>query len=255
MFTAAATLMSLALPITMQSTTHSSAATSPARLSLGRELAEVLNSEALTRTQLSKVMDVTLPQQIAADPNFAVLERERPGISKAVVTGMRTVVIEECVKLLPSLWERLAQIYAADLNEQDLAAMLAFYRSPTCVRLIDTIGRESDYSQLIAKQLRSGGAAEIAGDDLTSGAAPGIASAIRSATPEDEAAFRALVDAVGVARIDALNAKTHAEVVRWSNEPSPEVEAKIEAAVVSAMEPFLARQPRSPDTSKSKVKP
>jgi len=216
------------------------AAPSARALALGRDLAEVLNSEALTRVQLDKMLSESVPQVFAKDPQMAAIEKAYPGAAAALIAALAPVIREVTIAALPGMWRELAPIYAARLSATEIEQLLVFYRSRTGIRLIDAMGRGADYSTALSRVVASG-TSDISPADLRSGAAPGIAEVVRSASAEDGAAMVALTRTSAGAKLPAITQAVHERITQLANARDPETEKRIEALTVRTLQEHMAR--------------
>jgi hypothetical protein len=197
---------------------------------LATQLVRTLNSEALTRAQLSKMLGETLPKTLAANPTFAGMERQHPGVTNAFIEAMRPVIIEGTIAKLPSLWARLEPIYVRTFTAAELHVLINFYTSPAGVRVIQAMGEGADYSRMLGDMLAKGNH-DVTQEGLSAGVQTGVAQVVRAATDEDMKAMQALAATSAGQKLTAVNQQVQAEAVAWGNEPDPELNAKVAAAV------------------------
>jgi hypothetical protein len=207
---------------------------------LAARLVRILNSEALTRTQLIKMLDETLPKTLSTNPTFAELERDYPGISKGFLDAMRPIILEGTLSRMPTLWARLEPIYTRSFTEAELQALLAFYTSPTGTRIIDKMGRGSDFSQMLGNVIASDDK-RVTVKDMQAGIQTGIAEVVRSSSDEDIAAIKALNATSAGAKLPAVNQQVQAEAAAWGNEADPEMDTKIEEAVKAVVAKYIGK--------------
>lgn len=204
------------------------------------ELARVLNSEAMTRAQTEKMLDETLPATLAADPDFKAMEKDYPGITKAMLGAMRTIVVEDVMKSLPTLWDRVSKIYGEELSTAELDEAIAFYRTPTGTRLLESMSREADLSGMLKTMI----AAEAA--TVTEGAlrTETLASAKKTAGKLDSGDRQAITNfgwSPAGAKMRTANNRVMAVVAAWSNETTPEADARMEKAMIEVVEKFIGK--------------
>jgi len=207
---------------------------------LALELARAMNSEELTRAQISKMLDDTLPKTFAATPQFAAMEKDHPGVTKAVIEAMRPIIVTSTLARLPSLWERLAPIYTRMFSVAELHTLLDFYTSPAGARVIKTMGEGADYSRMLGDMVANNNSV-VTSDGVTAGVQSGVAQVIRSATPEDMKAMIALVATSAGKKLPMLNREVQAASIAWGNEPEPELDAQVESAVKDAVVKYLGK--------------
>ena len=240
-------LIGTAIAITLAPVASAAATSVPAapsndaeHIKLANELAGVLNSEALLRAQISKMLDDTLPKTFAASPDFAALEREHPGVTRAMIDAMRPIILNGTLTRLPTLTARLAPIYAQSFTTAELHTLLDFYTSPTGMRVIKAMGEGADFSRLLGDMVASN-SATVTTEGVRAGIQSGAAEVIRTATPEDIKAMMALASTDTGKKMREVAPKVQAASVAWGSEPDPELDAQVEGAVKDAVTKFLGK--------------
>lgn len=235
----AALLLAAAAPISVAAQAPASVAVDAEHEKIAGELTRVLNSEALMRAQIGKMLDDTLPKTFAASPDFAAMEREHPGITKAVIDAMRPIILNGTLSRSPALTARLTPIYARSFTTAELHTLLDFYTSPAGQRVIKAMGEGADFSRLLSDMIANDGTATTEG--LRAGVQSGAAEVIRTATPDDIKTMEALFATSLGAKMRAVSPKVQAESVAWGNEPDPELDAQVESAVKDAITRYLGK--------------
>lgn len=207
---------------------------------LGGQLARIVDSEELTRAQLDKLLNDTMPKTLASDPAFVAMEKEHPGITHAMIEAMRPIIVDESIRRLPVLWARLENIFARSFTAAELKTLIDFYASPTGVRVIKAMGEGSDFSRMLGTMVAND-KANVTADDLRAGVQAGAAEVIRTATPEDIKAMEALMATSAGQKMRAVTPQIQAEAVAWGNEPSPETTAKVQKAVVDLVAKYIGK--------------
>ncbi len=208
------------------------------RQALAYQLAAFTNSEAAMRVQMDKLLRETLPQQFAAQPDFAELEAAYPGVSAAMVDAMAPIMLEDTLARMPDLWKRIGSVYAAAFSESELQTLIGFYRSPAGVRLLDAMRRNSDMSKAVAQVLNNPDS-PIRAEDLRAGQDAAISAAQAELTPAE-------LDEIGRFEASPLGAKLlsvapQAQQVSaaWSNESTPELDAKLDKAMQRILSSYI----------------
>lgn len=217
------------------------AATDPARAALALELAEVLNSEALTRAQLTKMTQDTLPKVFAQNPSMVAIEKDHPGAAAAVIAAISPVMIDYTVRSLPDMWRAIAPVYARRLDADELRTLLAFYRGPTGRRVIDIMGRGADYGATLSRMMNDR-SNTVTTSDLTGGAAPGISDVIRSASEDDRKAMVALMQTSAGRKLPDTTREVMAVVAAYSSRPDPALEKRIETLTVDTLTKHMKKR-------------
>jgi hypothetical protein len=241
----AMTMLLAALALTLQA---APAAVAPAvhtavdavRKARGLELARMLNSEELTRAQTEKLLDETLPKLLAADPDFKAMEKEYPGITKAMLDAMRTVVVDEVMQSLPALWDSVSVIYAEELTAADLGEAIAFFRTPAGTRLIENITREADLSEML-KTLIADDEAKVTESALRTEMRASATKTVGKLNTEDRNALVNFGWSPAGVKIRTANKRVMSVVAAWSNETTPEGDARMEKTMTDVVEKFIGK--------------
>jgi hypothetical protein len=236
----AALLAALSVPLAAQAAPQAAPTVDAARMSRGVTLARMLNSEAMTRVQMERVLSQTLPNALNADASFSALEKEHPGISAAMIEAMRPIVVDGLIKTLPVAWERIGAVFAEELTAAELDQAIAFYASATGSRVLEGMTREADFSKVMQEML-AGKNGKVNEASLHWSVSAGAVKAVQQLSPEDR---RRLVDfgwSAAGAKLNATNRRVMAIVTAWSNEDHPEVDAQMEKAMIAVSEKFLSQ--------------
>jgi hypothetical protein len=212
------------------------------REALALELAELLNSEALTRTQSVRLMNETVPRSLAASPEFAAMEKQFPGIGKAVIDAMAPIVIEGTVKRLPELWRRLAPAYFDAFTADELREVIAFYRSPLGTRIIQIMGEESDFAGAMAEAMHSPNG-NISQNAVRQGIEAGSAGLVRRLSAEDLRKIGEFMATPAGKKVGEIAPRVQQIAAEWGNDQPPELQQQVQAAVVSAVQRYTGKKP------------
>jgi hypothetical protein len=210
------------------------------RQALGYAIAELTNSEALTRVQFDKMLKDTLPKQLGANPDFIELEAAIPGITDKVIDAMAPIIIKHVITRLPALWTRVGALYANGLTQRELEQVLAFYQSPVGRRLMDAMGKKMDYSRAVRQGIQDP-KTPLTADDIQSAQQIGVLGLQQELTAADLVEIKRFESLPVGPKLGALALRFQEVTAAWGNEPSPEVDAAVQEAVMAAMKPELEK--------------
>jgi hypothetical protein len=230
-----------AAPVMPVSPVGAAAVGDPQRVALSLELAELLNSEVLTRAQLAKLTSDTLPKVFAQNPDMVAIEQEHPGASAAVVAAIGPVMVDYTLRSLPKLWREIAPIYARYFDADELRSLLAFYRSPTGVRVIDAMGRGADYGAALTRMMNEQSSAITTGE-LRNGASPGIAEVVRSTSAEDRQVMVALMKTSAGRKLPVATREVLEAVAANSARPDPAFEKQVETLTIDTLTKHMKKR-------------
>ncbi|WP_380916230.1 DUF2059 domain-containing protein [Sphingomonas canadensis] len=207
----------------------------PEALTLAAELSRITNDQAEVLAMLDVALDGSLPKALAADSTFQELEKLYPGIGAEFIGVMKPIIREYLIQEWPEYQRRSAEIYAKWLTPADLRVAIAFYSSPTGLKLRAAVAEGADFTELFSEQIASLGEAEITAKDLEKSLDPAIDKAASSLTPAERLEVMRFVRKVGPQKLARSNAEIMQMAAGWSSEMDPETEQKIEEAVLAMM--------------------
>ncbi len=202
------------------------AAASPERLALGHQLAKLNNDEVSADNQISAML-VSVAKMFAENEDMRALEKEHPGAIKMMLDAMAPPIREETLRTLPKLWDRLGALYAANLTEQELRDAIAFYSGPVGVRLRAAMVSNLDMKAMLTEVMADPDK-DVSEKALGSSLGSTALGAVRALSPEDQKALAQFAFTPAGAQIQRLNSQVIKAVSDWSNEASPELDAKLE---------------------------
>jgi hypothetical protein len=213
----------------------------PTRRALGYELAQLLNSEAMIMALLDRMLIDTMPDALLQDSNVQRMEAEYPGIVKAMIEAMSPILKRYVIGMLPRIWDEVAVIYAGNLSEDDLRKVIAFYRSPTGVRVIELMLNDLDFGPGMTAMIQSGnfeGGEALVGDAIRV-SANRLPGKLTPAQREDVVRFG--LSPAGQ-RAFALTPRVEAVVAQITQDTPAGLEAELKAVVVAVIEKFTGRR-------------
>jgi hypothetical protein len=123
-------------------------------------LAQLLFSRPLVQTQVGGVLDDTLPRSMKSNADFALYEKEYPGLIKTVVAAIKPAMLKAYDEKLPLLWFNMAQLYRDNFTPTEIGQLHSFYASPVGVRFIATVRRNSNMDSTVKAAIAQDGTKE-----------------------------------------------------------------------------------------------
>lgn len=214
--------------------TQEASSVSPAAL----KLAETTNpAEGITSESDRLFTGGELAASMRADPEMAETEREYPGFIDHIIAQMRPTIERQVITSLPTLWNRLARIYDANLTPAEIEQAQRYYGSSAGSRLISAVSRHFDFKPMLSEAAQD---EDISAKSMRQGLAAGMPAIIAQLSSEDQAALMAFARTPAFAKIQKINPEVVQVKAAWMNESSPEEEAELEAVVKKAAEEFMA---------------
>jgi hypothetical protein len=207
-------------------------------MSLSYQVAQVTNSETLTRLQLNKMLGETLPKQFAANPDFVEMESRFPGITAAFIEKLSPAIVDTVIPRLPELWARVSPVYARSFSENELRELLNFYRSPVGTRMIEIIGKRGDFTRLLGEAMRTSDP-KVSAEGISSGIDIGIRAVGAEMSAADKAEIQRFESSPLGPKLLSIRPELAAMSAEWGNEPSPSDDAKVDAAIRAFFDGYL----------------
>ena len=213
------------------------------RLAKALKLAQTVQPREMVVDQSMITLDAQVVAGLMADPNIKTMESENPGIAAAMWKGARPIIAEMLVKSVPDLWNGLAGVYARHLTSAQLDETIRFFQSPTGRKFVQAMNRNADIKPMMRDMV--GRADGVIGEksylQTVSGAATAAASAM---SPAETAEFERFFTTSTGKVVLGVGPDVTKVVLEWTNRKDPAVDARVEAAMIAAVEKFLeARQP------------
>lgn len=102
---------------------------SASHLAAAEEILKVTKANRL----LDQVLDYIVPRQMQ------LIQKLRPEIPKKTLERLQVVFVEKFRAAAPTYNKALALVYARHLTERDLRNLIAFYKTPLGLKLVDTL--------------------------------------------------------------------------------------------------------------------
>ena len=176
---------------------------------------------------------------LSEDADARSLEEDYPGIYEAAWTAIEPVIRSSVEADTPKLWDKLARLYTARLTPQEIAGLRRFYSTPTGRKLLRTMQENADLMPIMQAAAESA-TSVVSAEAMQKAQAPGRAAAVRTLTPEDDAAVKQLSQSISLPKLYAIGAEVQRVTLAWMNEPDPELDARIEKVVEKEMTRFMA---------------
>lgn len=176
---------------------------------------------------------------LAEDPGNAALEAQYPGIQQAVWAAMEPLLRESIPADIPKLWVRLARVYTERLTPPEIEGLHRFYSTPAGQKVIRAMNEEADLAPIIASAAKSPDST-VSAEALAQAQAPARAAAARAIADGDEAVVAELAKVVPLPKLLALGVEVQRVTLEWMNEPDPEFDARLTAAIEETMTRYIA---------------
>jgi hypothetical protein len=213
----------------------------------------VLAAKALKLAQTVQPLEMVVEQSVAvlddqvvaglmANPDIKRLEAENPGIVAAMWSGAKPTISEILVQSVPDLWSALAAVYAKHFTSAQLDEVIGFFESPTGRKFVIGMHRNIDVKPMIRDAVGTRGQlSEKTYTQTVSGAANATAEAM---SPAETAEFERFLATPTGKIVAGVGPDVTSAILEWTNRRDPKADARIEAAMIKAMEKFLGDRPQ-----------
>jgi hypothetical protein len=204
------------------------------------KLAEALKPSGSIQAEASYAFDGGLAKDMQGDPNIAELEREYPGVTAHLLASMRDEIIAQVTKSIPDLWNKIAGLFAAEMNAAELAQAYDYYSSPAGQRLVAATHENADYSTL-GKAIIDDPDRAVTANDVKTVLRSGVGKTAADMSDEDRAAILEFSKTAGFSKVRKLGPKVQEASAKWANESSPDEEKRIDDIATKAIEDFMQK--------------
>jgi len=227
--------------------TSAAAQSAPAPVDSGRYkaafgLAQALRTEQSVLAETAHLFTDSGIAQMQQNAAIATLEHRYPGVTKFMFSAARPELEHQVVAGLPDLWNRLAQLFAVEMTESEIAQATAYYLSPEGERFKAAMLKNYDFGGEISAAAKAPDAA-IDPKDIGNGVAAGVPGTLRDLSASDKAALEAFSHTPAFRKIVALNPRVLEISAAWGSRHDPEGQAKIDKIMGAAVADYIARKP------------
>jgi hypothetical protein len=205
------------------STLAMSPAQTEAHKAASDELSAVVVPDQMTEGQVDRLVEGLLVQMFAQSENLRQLEAAYPGMKDAVGAGMKPLMIDVYLKMMPLLRADLAALYRANLTTGEARTAKNFLRSPVFAEFSESALANINFKAITGALLAS---AE--------------AKTGKALSPADRATLMAFFASPVGLKLTSLNPQKLAIEAKWANYSDPESDKAIELAVIHAMVSHIA---------------
>lgn len=206
------------------------AATAPAPVYA--EIAALVVSDDHTDAKVDGLIAATLQAMVEADGDIAAMDKEYPGLIRAVGDAMRPVMMRGVVESLPGYRADLAAMYAANLSAAEAREFADFLAEPGSRAFFGAAVRRVNY-QSIANDVVA--ERDISATSLSRDVRNAAAKVAAEATPEQVKRVEAFFTAPLGRKLLALRDRKSAVDLKWANMEMPALEQEMELVVIETM--------------------
>lgn len=201
------------------------------------ELARLLNPADQLISLAGRSFDEAFDKGMAAEGGGEALEKAFPGMPAELRRAIRETTLADLRADMPAIHRRYAGFFGASFTPEEVAELLAFYRSPTGAKIIQAKFANLDVSKVTDRFAEDPEAKLTAGDvnALNNSAMPGV---WKDMSADDVRALMAFALRPVARKLKAAAPQVAQIEAEIANEPDPALDAAIEAASRKVYERF-----------------
>ena len=240
--------MLLALPAAASSAPPSPgpAAEDSSRMDKAMKLAQTVQPREVVVDQALAVLDKQAVASLLTDPGLRQAEADHPGLVQAMWLAAKPIIREELANSLPDLWKGMAGIYAKHLSSAQIDEVTRFFQGPAGRKFLLETNRNVDIQPMARDVMRPGGGniGQAAYLETVTAASNAAAAAMTDAERRE---FQGFMATAAGRRLEQAAPDVTRVGLEWMNRDSPGMEARVEAAMMAAIEKMLgAEAPPAP---------
>ncbi|MFC7536303.1 DUF2059 domain-containing protein [Sphingomonas sp. GCM10030256] len=207
-------------------------------------LSRLLNPEDKMAALVVHALDTGFHTALLADTAEAKVFDQHPGLAEAILSAARPVISAHVSKSSPRMLRRFAGFYAGRFTSDELDTLIAFYSSPTGVKMIEGMYSGVNLS-ILANKLNDDPEAKLATSDVSAITRSTVQRIFPVFNDSDKAALLTFARKPVYPKLQRAIPAFHKLVAEVANEPDPELDSAMKATVKKAVKEFLAKEGRS----------
>lgn len=215
-------------------------AVDPAHRARALELAKLTQPRELVLSAVMAQTDKHFVSVLGGTPEGKEMEAAYPGILDAMYKGARGELVTAMEAMIPQMWDSFADLLAARLTLAEMEAMETFYRTPTGRKMLQGAMGAIDMKGLFTEAARQEDVT-IGSADINKVQAQAVRGAVASVDASDMAALEAFNRSGAAMKIVSLTPDFQKIMLEQANSRDPASEARMEAAMMAAMQAHIAK--------------
>lgn len=203
----------------------------PQLVATSMELSVLLNSEELVRAVTGRMLQGSLKQSLQASSDFLAMEKRWPGITDEFIATIGPLLTKAALNRVPQFQRDAAAIYREHLTQDDMVALLTFYKSPPGQRMIASIKANAEIGSLLDSQINSPEKTSIAASEVNKVIDNTSSQVIGSQSLEDRFALMQFAATPAGRKLKSISGPLRELSVRSANQTDPAAEAEVATAV------------------------
>lgn len=202
------------------------------------EMVAELTPETDIAQQTDRLIGTMLSEMARTDPGFAEMESDYPGLSMAMATALRPIMLRIAFETLPKYRAELSQMYQDNLTMAEARQVTAMLRTPEWRSFRKKAAAQTDYKSTVGALLREEDAS------VASTSADRRSTARRMAddmTAPELNAIKTFFSSPLGRKFMALNPKKQAIELKWFNYSPPGLEQEVLVTLLDAMIEHIAK--------------
>jgi hypothetical protein len=205
------------------------------------ELSQVLYSRTVVRSQLDSALTVTLPKSMKNTTDYAIYEKEYPGLIAAIVSAIKPAMLKAYDDKMPLLWFNLSQLYRDNFTAGEIAQLHAFYAGPVGVRLMETLRRNSNMDNAMDTAIANGEANAKVAAAVNAQVNEAVRKSNSQISASDKLAIFRFENSLVGRKLTLFNPKAQKAQIDWDFYFTPAQSAEIDQIRTNAIADFIAK--------------
>jgi len=177
----------------------------------------------------------------AADPELAQIEEDFPGVTMEIADATIPIANRSMRERLPVLWQRQANIYAANFDIEELNRLITFYDSPTGRKLVTGL-RNNIKTENVVRSAKEAGSVAISAEAVQADKKVAALSILGDLNQRDRAALLEFGRDNLSKRLKMISLRIQQNVQAWADETTEWEAAETEAAINKIFEKRMAEE-------------
>lgn len=202
------------------------------------EMVAELTPETDIAQQTDRLISTMLSEMTRTDPGFAEMESDYPGLSVAMATALRPIMLRVAYQTLPQYRAELSQMYQDNLTAEEARQVTAMLRTPEWRSFRKKAAAQAEYKSTVGALLREEDASVASTNADRRSTARQMADDV---TPAELSAIKTFFSSPLGRKFMALSPKKQAIELKWFNYSPPGLEQEVLVTLLDAMVQHIAK--------------
>ena len=189
-------------------------------------------TDLMTASELRE-FDLHFKKAVLAGKTEAEVDGEYPGLTDAIVSAARPLVVTAMKRSMPELHKAVARVVQERLTQPQTAELITFYESPTGQSIMQAMAASTDAGDIYKRAVEREGE-PITGREIAAQSRKAAEKATKTLTKAQEAEMIEWMKRPVFAKLAGVQAMVRQVLVDFHNKEDPELNANLEEALAAA---------------------